>query len=259
MSTNVIKQTLVGEPGMQTIKQIVRSNERGPQGPQGEPGEAGTITAGNAYSVPAGQAPAVINTGTSTDAVFDFYIPRGDKGDKGDQGKDGAIAYIAGTGIRIKDNIISAIGGGGGDVEWGDIKGTLSDQVDLQTALSQFVPADDFATVAFTGDYANLVGKPTIPAAQVQSDWNQTINTEVDYIKNKPTIPAAQIQSDWTQANTTSLDYIKNKPNLATVATSGSYNDLINQPTIPTITVTGTDPGEGAALSPNNFIAVYSV
>jgi hypothetical protein len=30
---------------------------------------------------------------------------------------------------------------------------------------------------------------PTIPAAQIQSDWNQTNNTLLDYIKNKPTIP----------------------------------------------------------------------
>ena len=44
---------------------------------------------------------------------------------------------------------------------------------------------------------------------------------------------ATQIQSDWTQATNTALDYIKNKPTLATVATSGSYTDLSNRPTIP--------------------------
>ena len=53
---------------------------------------------------------------------------------------------------------------------------------------------------------------------------------------NKPTIPASQIQSDWTQSDTSSLDYIKNKPSFATVATSGSYNDLTDKPTIPTNT-----------------------
>lgn len=41
------------------------------------------------------------------------------------------------------------------------------------------------------------------------------------------------VQSDWSQANNTADDYIKNKPNLATVATSGSYTDLSNTPTIP--------------------------
>ena len=41
------------------------------------------------------------------------------------------------------------------------------------------------------------------------------------------------VQANWTQTTTTADDYIKNKPTLATVATSGSYNDLSNKPTIP--------------------------
>ena len=41
MSTNVIKQTLIGKPGSQTIKMVVRSNERGPKGDKGEPGIQG--------------------------------------------------------------------------------------------------------------------------------------------------------------------------------------------------------------------------
>jgi hypothetical protein len=43
---------------------------------------------------------------------------------------------------------------------------------------------------------------------------------------------AAQVQSDWTQSNTSAVDYIKNKPSLASVATSGDYNDLSNLPTL---------------------------
>ena len=52
----------------------------------------------------------------------------------------------------------------------------------------------------FSGDYNDLRNKPTIPAAQIQSDWNQTDNTKKDYIKNKPTL------------------------------FSGNYNDLSNKP-----------------------------
>ena len=40
----------------------------------------------------------------------------------------------------------------------------------------------------FRGDLS-LATFPTIPAAQIQSDWNQTNNALLDYIKNKPTIP----------------------------------------------------------------------
>ena len=42
-----------------------------------------------------------------------------------------------------------------------------------------------------------------------------------------------QVQVDWNQSDTTAVDYIKNKPTLATVATSGAYNDLSGKPTLP--------------------------
>ena len=52
-------------------------------------------------------------------------------------------------------------------------------------------------------------------------------------------IPAAQVNSDWN-ANS-GVAEILNKPTLATVATSGSYNDLTNKPTIPSqLTMTYT-------------------
>lgn len=43
--------------------------------------------------------------------------------------------------------------------------------------------------VSKTGSYNDLLNTPTIPAAQIQSDWNQSTTTALDYIKNKPTIP----------------------------------------------------------------------
>ena len=67
-------------------------------------------------------------------------------------------------------------------------------------------------------DYNYFINTPTIPAAQIQSDWNQADNTKLDFIKNKPSIPAAQIQSDWNQADNTKLDYIKNKPTIPSVS-----------------------------------------
>ena len=42
-----------------------------------------------------------------------------------------------------------------------------------------------------------------------------------------------QVQSDWAETNTESVSYIKNKPTLSIVATSGSFNDLTDKPTIP--------------------------
>ena len=45
-----------------------------------------------------------------------------------------------------------------------------------------------------------------------------------------------QVQSDWAETDDQSMSYIKNKPTLSTVATSGSYNDLTDKPIVPTKT-----------------------
>ena len=148
-------------------------------------------------------------------------------------------------------------------------------------------------------------------ASYVHTDNNFT-TTLKDKLDGIAAGAEVNVQANWTQSDNTKDDYIKNKPSLATVATSGSYNDLTNKPTIPTvnngtltiqkngtnvqtftanqsgnatanitvptqfsdltgtisasqidtgvvpiITMQTTDPGEGAALAANNFIAVY--
>lgn len=90
-----------------------------------------------------------------------------------------------------------------------------------------------------------------IPAAQIQSDWNQSNTSASDYIKNKPTIPAAQQQSDWNASS--GVTAIANKPTLVTkiqIGTGGTiYNsnsgDTIQIPAYPTgssinVTINGT-------------------
>lgn len=69
----------------------------------------------------------------------------------------------------------------------------------ITNALSKFAP------VATSGSYLDLTNKPTIPPAQVNSDWNATAG----------------------------IAQVLNKPTLSLVALSGSYNDLSNKPTIP--------------------------
>lgn len=39
-------------------------------------------------------------------------------------------------------------------------------------------------------------------------------------------------QANWTEGSSSAVGYVKNKPSLAAVATSGSYSDLSNKPTI---------------------------
>lgn len=69
--------------------------------------------------------------------------------------------------------------------------GTKADKSDtytktqVDTALSAKANSADLATVATSGDYDDLTNKPTIPAAQVNSDWNAS--SGVAQILNKPT------------------------------------------------------------------------
>lgn len=123
--------------------------------------------------------------------------------------------YTAGTGLSLSGAEFSV------DTE------TIATQSDLTTGLATKADTSSLATVATSGSYNDLLNKPTIPAAQIQSDWDQTTTTALDYIKNKPSLA--------TVATSGNYGDLVNKPNLATVATSGSYNDLINKPTIPTV------------------------
>lgn len=246
---NVIKQIVKdGQYGTQTIKMIVKDSERGAQGAQGEPGMAATVEAGQAYSVPSTQQPSVVNTGSQSAAVFDFYIPRGEKGEKGADGvdgKDGAIRYKAGTGINITSgNVIEATGVAA--VQWGGINGNIANQADLQAEFREYTKTSALAAVATSGSYNDLSNKPTIPAAQVNSDWNASSGKA--QILNKPTIPTV---------NNATLTIKQNGTSVGTFTANASSNKTISF-TTPVITLTDTDPGEGSALAANNFIAVYS-
>lgn len=71
---------------------------------------------------------------------------------------------------------------------------------------------DDFAAkpnwMAISGARNEILNKPTIPAAQVNSDWNAT--SGVAQILNKPTILAAQVNADWN--STSGESEVLNKP-----------------------------------------------
>lgn len=57
-----------------------------------------------------------------------------------------------------------------------------------KAAWNAKVDSNNLSTVATTGSYNDLDDKPTIPAAQVQSDWDAT--SGMGAILNKPTIPS---------------------------------------------------------------------
>lgn len=103
--------------------------------------------------------------------------------------------------------------------------------------LDGYVKTEDLADVAFTGEYADIVGKPdlsTVATTGAYSDLSgkpslADVATSGAYadLSGKPNLA--------TVATSGSYNDLSNKPNLATVATSGNYNDLSNKPTIPTV------------------------
>lgn len=135
----------------------------------------------------------------------------------------------------------------------------VTDVAGLTADLAAKADTTSLSPVATSGSYADLTSKPTIPAAQVNADWNAS--TGVAQILNKPTISgtntgdetSASIKSKLgittlsgantgdqdlsgyatTTALTSGLSTKADASSLAAVATSGSYTDLSNKPTIP--------------------------
>lgn len=106
----------------------------------------------------------------------------------------------------------------------------------IYAALNDKVDSSSLASVATSGAYSDLTGTPTIPAAQIQSDWNQTDDSALDYIKNKPNIPEVVITDqtyDGTSSNAQSgvavAEAISGKQDVSNLVTSISSSSTDTQ------------------------------
>ena len=70
-------------------------NTGGPKGEKGDPGTAATISVGSTSTGAPGTSASVTNAGTSSAAVLNFVIPKGDKGDTGETGPAGTPGAAA--------------------------------------------------------------------------------------------------------------------------------------------------------------------
>ena len=126
-------------------------------------------------------------------------------------------------------------GGGGSQVQpnWNETD---------PTSMAFIANKPTLSTVATSGSYNDLTNTPVIGNATITIQQegvtkgtftlNQTSNTTIN-LEGGGGGGGTQVQSNWTESDTTAVSYIKNKPTLATVATSGDYDDLMNKPTIP--------------------------
>ncbi len=112
-----------------------------------------------------------------------------------------------------------------------------------QTALNLKANTSSLAVVATTGAYSDLSGKPTIPAAQVNSDWNAV--SGLAQILNKPTVPAQLNATAGTNVTITGT-----YPNLTFGATPGAgVTDLTTTTDATTVTVVSSTGADGIIAS----------
>ena len=87
---------------------------------------------------------------------------------------------------------------------------------------------DGLANVALTGSYNDLTNKPNI-SEQIDIDTTLNVNSN-NAVTNNAITTALNNKANSTHSHT--KNQITDFPTLANVATSGSYNDLIDKPTI---------------------------
>lgn len=110
-------------------------------------------------------------------------------------------------------------------------------------SLADYPKKTDLANVATSGDYTDLINTPTIPSTEGLATETYVQNKIAEVVNSAPgTLDtlnelAQALGNDPNFATTmaTELGKKANTANLAAVATSGSYNDLSDRPTIPSV------------------------
>ena len=88
--------------------------------------------------------------------------------------------YLGNSKRRVSFGSSSSGGGGGtvGDVSWGNIKGDIKNQIDLQNELTIKVNREELARVATSGSFNDLLDKPVIPTKTSELDNDSGFLTE---------------------------------------------------------------------------------
>lgn len=109
---------------------------------------------------------------------------------------------------------------------WNAKQDAISDLSTIRSgaqAGSTAVQPGDLATVAVTGDYDDLTNKPDLSVYAETADLAVVATTgSYNDLTNKPTIPAAQVNSDWNASS--GVSQILNKPDLSVYATQSDLN-----------------------------------
>ena len=103
--------------------------------------------------------------------------------------------------------------------DWNQNNPSAPDYIENKPNIPPFLPTygsgDGGYVLTVNASGTGVDWEPTQATPNVQADWNESDTGSDAYIQNKPTIPAAQVQSDWDA--TSGMGVILNKPTLVTI------------------------------------------
>lgn len=179
--------------------------DTGDTGGQGQAGDAATVSLGTITTGAAGSSVTITNSGTSTDAILNFTIPRGDTGGVGGQGPQGPVGNAASISVGTVTT------GAAGSSATVTNAGTSSAAV-----LNFTLPRGDQGNVGTPGagvPAGGTTGQVLVKASNADRDTTWVAANASD----------AQLRDRATHTGTQAAGTITG---LATIATSGSATDL---------------------------------
>lgn len=140
---------------------------------------------------------------------------------------DALLDKIDGVEARAQVNVQS---------DWNEADSTKDDFIKNKPSLGAAAAKNvDSVPTDFSENLVESGGVYTALSGKVDTNGTDSLMTADEHTKLSGIESGAEVnvQSDWNQNDSTADDFVKNKPSLAAVATSGSYSDLSNTPTIP--------------------------
>lgn len=250
---------------------------------KGAKGDAATVTAGTTTTLPAGSSATVVNSGTTSAAVFNFGIPQGADGADGTDGVSVTGVTLLSTSGKVKTYRMSfsdgshfdynvtdgSDGTGAGDMLQSDYDplstvlnaGGIADYVQSQAYMLPTAASNVLGGVK-VGTNLSIDGNGVLSATDTTySDATTSASglmsaTDKSKLNGIASGAEVNVQSDWNQADNTADDYIKNKPTIPAAqiqsdwaqTTTSSLDFIKNKPTIPIITST-YDPTSNDGMS----------
>ena len=139
--------------------------DTGEQGARGAAGKAGTIHIGTVTTGEPGSEASVTNSGTVSDAVFDFTIPRGEKGEKGEGGGGTSVTVDA----ELSDTSTNPIQNKAVNVAINTVKSNMTQGFQTVTASIPTKVSD----LENDAGYLNMGTLPVFASTDSANTWKQ--------------------------------------------------------------------------------------